>query len=419
VKICKKFKPLFEGGTRYFILTGGRGSGKSFAVSAFLAGLTFSEPNQRILFTRYTMVSAHISIIPEFEEKIEMMQAHNAFEINKSEIVNSKTKAEIIFKGIKVSSGNQTAALKSLQGITTWVLDEAEELVDERIFDKIEESVRVKGERNRIIIILNPTTKEHWIYQRFFEQMGVTEGFNGVKGDVTYIHTTYLDNIENLNETIIHKFEQLKINKPKEYAHRVMGGWLDKADGVVIENWSYGEFDDSHTIIYGLDYGFYPDPTALIQLSVDQKKKIIYARELIYEQRLNTDGIALRLPSQYELIVCDNSEPRLTTELQNKGFNMRKTTKGAGSIKAGIDEISKYQIIVDNDSTNLGRELNNYVWNDRKASIPIDDYNHLIDALRYAIMELASTRPTHTQSHGKAEVHKRRDKKRSNIKKFL
>lgn len=89
--------------------------------------------------------------------------------MTKSEIINKKSKSEIIFRGLKTSSGDQTANLKSLQGVTTWILDEAEELTDEATFDKINLSVRIKGKHNRVILILNPSTKEHWIYQRFFE----------------------------------------------------------------------------------------------------------------------------------------------------------------------------------------------------------------------------------------------------------
>ena len=176
--------------TRYFIITGGRGSGKSFEVGRFTSLLSF-EIGHKILFTRQTMTSAHLSIIPEFQEKIERLNLEDRFNITKHEIQNIESGSEIIFRGLKTSSGDQTANLKSLQGVTTWILDEAEELIDENTFDKINLSIRQKGVQNRIILILNPATKEHWIYKRFFEQAGVDAGYNGIKNDVTYIHTTY------------------------------------------------------------------------------------------------------------------------------------------------------------------------------------------------------------------------------------
>ena len=116
--------------TRYFVITGGRGSGKSFAITTFLAFLTF-EQGHKILFTRYTMISAGNSIIPEFLEKLELYGIMEHFRITKDEILNTSTGSSILFKGIRTSAGNQTAALKSISGITTWVLDEAEELIKE------------------------------------------------------------------------------------------------------------------------------------------------------------------------------------------------------------------------------------------------------------------------------------------------
>ena len=115
--------------TRYFVITGGRGSGKSFEVGRFTSLLSF-EVGHRILFTRQTMTSAHLSIIPEFKEKIELLNLNGNFEIRKSEILNTQSGSEIIFRGIKTSSGDQTANLKSLQGVTTWIVDEAEELTN-------------------------------------------------------------------------------------------------------------------------------------------------------------------------------------------------------------------------------------------------------------------------------------------------
>ena len=137
ININKKYIPLFKNDNRYFLITGGRGSGKSFGATVFLLNLTY-ERGHKILFSRYTMISAHTSIIPEFIEKINLMGVHADFRITKDEIMNLKTGSSIIFKGIRTSSGNQTAALKSINGITTFVLDEAEELVDESVFDKID-----------------------------------------------------------------------------------------------------------------------------------------------------------------------------------------------------------------------------------------------------------------------------------------
>ena len=216
--------PLFKDDSRYFVVTGGRGSGKSFGVAVFLLNLTYEE-GHKILFSRYTMTSAQTSIIPEFVEKIELMGVQDDFRITKDEIINLTTRNSIIFKGIRTSSGNQTAALKSLNGITTFVLDEAEELIDEDTFNKIDLSVRVQDKQNRCILILNPTTKEHWIYQRWFQNVGVPEGWNGKEGNASYIHTTYMDNKANLSESFLEQVLERKQKRPDKYLHAILGGW--------------------------------------------------------------------------------------------------------------------------------------------------------------------------------------------------
>jgi phage terminase large subunit len=121
IDLNPKYQTLFNSDSRYFVITGGRGSGKSFAVNTFLVLLTY-EQNTKTLFTRYTMSSASMSIIPEFMEKIELMGIAEFFTITKTEITNKLTNSSIYFSGIKTASGDQTAKLKSIQGVNTFVL---------------------------------------------------------------------------------------------------------------------------------------------------------------------------------------------------------------------------------------------------------------------------------------------------------
>jgi phage terminase large subunit len=390
ITLNNKYKSLFENDTRYFIITGGRGSSKSFGVGTFTNLLSF-EAGHKILFTRQTMTSAHLSIIPEFQEKIDLMQLNQVFEVNKSEIKNKQSNSEIIFKGIKTSSGDQTANLKSLQGVTTWVLDEAEELTDETTFDKINLSIRQKGKQNRVILILNPATKEHWIYKRFFEDKGVPDGFNGIKDDTTYIHTTYLDNIDNLDSSFVNEVERLQISNPNKYKHQILGGWLSKAEGVVYSNWTIDKFIDTNFGCFGQDFGFSIDPTTLIQISIDKDKKKIYAKECLYKSQLTTTEIYnenIRHVAKNSLIVADSAEPRLIAELKQRGLNIKGVEKP--KIKDRIAIMQDYQLIIDSESINLIKELNNYCWHDKKSETPIDDYNHLLDAFGYAVWEMLS-----------------------------
>ncbi len=386
ITLNSKYKPLFENDTRYFIITGGRGSSKSFGVGTFTNLLSF-EANHKILFTRQTMTSAHLSIIPEFQEKIDLMELNSAFEVNKTEIVNKISKSEIIFRGIKTSSGDQTANLKSLQGITTWILDEAEELTDEIQFDKINLSIRQKGKQNRVILILNPATKEHWIYKRFFEERGIQEGFNGVKDDVTYIHTTYLDNVENLDESFLNEVKRIEQTNPQKYKHQILGGWLNKAEGVIFSNWRIGKFEEHSKIIFGQDYGFSVDPTTLDKCSIDKKNKRIYVKECLHSLGLTTSQIVLenKRYAEKNLIVADSAEPRLIQELKIQGCNIKGIQKP--KIIDRIALLQDWEIIVDPESINIIKELNNYVWHDKKSQTPIDDYNHHLDPIGYVIWD--------------------------------
>lgn len=385
LSLSRKYRTFQESDSRYFIVTGGRGSGKSFAINTFLLLLTY-EAGHTILFTRYTLRSAGISIIPEFIEKIDLLKKTDDFIVTKDEVINKVTKSKILFRGIKTSSGDQTANLKSLQGITTWVFDEAEEMTDEDMFDKIDLSVRQKGLENRVILILNPTTKENFIYQRWFEARGVEAGSNITKDDTTYIHTTYLDNIDNLSKSYVEQIERMKERRPSRYKHTILGAWLEKAEGVIFTNWKIGKFKQVGKNVFGQDYGFSNDPTTLVQTNIDKENKLIYVKLCVYQTKLTTSEIAT-LNSKFanrDLIVGDSAEPRLISEL-TRNNNIVAAIKGQGSITYGISLLQDYDLIIDEESTDLIKELNNYCWLEKKSQTPVDKFNHAIDALRYAV----------------------------------
>ena len=382
----KKYNPLFSSDARYFIITGGRGSGKSFAVTVFLTLLTMTK-GIRILFTRYTMTSAHLSIIPEFLEKIGLLGFDDVFSINKAEVVNTSNQSDILFRGIRTSAGNQTASLKSLQGISTWVLDEAEELVDENIFDTIDLSIREKNIHNRVVLILNPVTKEHWIYKRFFEDKGVEGGFNGFKDNICYIHTNYLDNKENLSQSFLERIKSIKHRNFKKYQHKILGGWLDKAEGVVFENWSIGEFNpDGLQTSCGMDFGFSVDPDSLTEVAIDKRKRKIYLKEHIYKNGLKSNELAQIILDKVDnkLIIADSAEPRLIADLRHLGVNIKPVKKG--TIESGITRMQDYELVITPESTNIAKELNNYIYADKGSKLYVDNYNHAIDGVRYNVI---------------------------------
>ena len=226
LELIDSYQPLFVNPpqTRYFLVTGSRGSGKSYTVNLFLLNLTY-ESGHVILFTRYTLVSAFISIIPEFIDKIELLGKQADFEVTQSEIINKVTGSKILFRGIKTSSGVNTANLKSIAGVTTFVLEEAEELIDEDVFDRIDLSVRDKNLPNRVILVMNPSFKSHWVYKRFVA--------NPSPEYCTNIHTTYLDNVQNLSQSFIDQANRVKEENLHRYEHLFLGKWLDDAEGLL------------------------------------------------------------------------------------------------------------------------------------------------------------------------------------------
>lgn len=254
---------LHEDGTEF------HNSGKSYAVSTFIERLTFEyNPKlklaHKILYSRYTMVSAAISVIPEVYEKIDADGTEMYFKRTKTDIVNRMTGAEIMFRGIHTSSGNQTAKLKSIQGITTFVVDEAEEWTSEEDFERIMLSIRQQGLQNRIIIIMNPADSSHWVYRRFIEKTHKIEYFDGVPvqisthPNVLHIHTTYLDNIEHLAPQFLNEVLEMKEKDPERYAHIVIGRWADVAEGAIYKNVGICEKfpENAKHVARGIDFGY-------------------------------------------------------------------------------------------------------------------------------------------------------------------
>jgi phage terminase large subunit len=364
IKVSEKYEALWQPKTRYFLITGGRGSAKSFTVGLWACNMLLANKGWKVLFTRYTLSSANISVIPEFREKIDLLGVGDEFQMTNAQISHKVTGSEIIFSGIKTSSGNQTAKLKSIPALNVFIVDEAEEFVSEKDFDTIDESIRMPDTPNIVILVMNPQDVEHWIWKRWFEKSHRMETIDGqmipisTHADITHIHTTYFDNYHNLS---------------KDY-------------------WVEGEFDVSLPFGYGLDFGFYPDPLALVKVAVDKGAKKIYVEEVIYKQSLSYEAVIEQMNhfvSPNAMVIADTSEPRLIEALQQRGLNVQKAEKGAGSIVEGIKKMLDYQIIVTPDSYNLKHELRNYIWNDRKSSTPLDADNHGCDSLRYIFSRLA------------------------------
>lgn len=242
IEISYKFQPLFDllddeshKEVDTVILTGGRASSKSFNAS-ILTLIGTVEKAWKVLYSRFTNTSIGDSIKLEVSDKIETLGYESKVTDTQYRIESRVNDGFISFKGIKTSSKGQTANLKSLSGFNVFVVDEAEEIPSEEVFKKVFYSIRSVNKRNISILILNPTTKEHWIWSTFFEKRNVPAGFTGIKDNVLYIHSSYLDvNPKYIPENIRKDYERLKVEDPEEYDNVVMGGWISEPKGVLFK----------------------------------------------------------------------------------------------------------------------------------------------------------------------------------------
>ncbi len=389
------------------LLSGGRDSGKTFTLSSFNC-VASVDYNHRVLYTRYTMSSTGNSISKAVDNRLELLNYGSKFDIIQNEYTCIEGDGLITITGQKTSSGDQTAKLKSVEDYTIFVTDEGEELPSKEEFVKVKRSIRGKGVQTFSMISFNPPTIDHWLYSEYYD--GLPDGFCGVKNNVLYIHSTYLDNgKENMTESNWREYEALRVDyelylstpinereslpnkiksNHKEYKHAILGGFKSKAEGVVIENWKYGEFNpDNLQTSFGQDFGFSNDPTTLVEVAINKSIKKIYVKECLYKTRLKTTEIynANKSYADRKLIIADSAEARLIDEIRRMGNNVREAKKPPGSISAGIMLLQDYEIIVEKNSKNIASEFNNHVYADKGSKLYKDTWNHLIDAIRYNV----------------------------------
>lgn len=231
--------------------------------------------------------------------------------------------------------------------------------------------------RKQIFADWNPVS-EYWVYEQYINNPQY-------KDDITIIHSTLFDNPFLSPE--IKKDILLRAERDPNYKRVYLEGKIGQLEGVIYPNWSYGDFDDSLSYGFGLDFGFHPDPDAMLKIAIDEKQRKIYARECFYLNNLQVSELKQSIKfnaRSHELIVADSSNPRMIAELRRE-FNIKGVEKASGSVAEGIRLVQDYDIVTDKESVNLVKELRNYTWNDKKAGIPNGSFNHLLDGLRYYV----------------------------------
>ena len=401
-----KYKPLFApkkpGDPRYTVLTSGRAGGKSTAVSTATVCDTWRD-NKTILYSRYTMASAEISVVPEFTEKITILKKQRAFSIRGDSIVNRMSGGNLLFRGILTSSGNQTAKLKSIPNLRLFFLDEAQELVNPVDFDTIDLSIRDIDAANEVKIALNPSDIHHWIYKRFFKKPGVPYDFNGVVDDVRYIHTDWRDLRQYLSDSFIKKALECERENPEKYQNIYLGDWSVKRSGLIYPNWEQVTLADIPPGLdwwYGNDWGYSNDPDALVRMAFDPLTRTLYVIQVLYTTGKLPKDVAAAIRRDCEawgqtadrtLVYCDPARPDSIQELRMQyGIN---AVPGINRDKVGrIGYLQGFKVKYVGNA--IREEVETYSWEPSKedpevfTDTPQDGGDHAMDAISYGTTHL-------------------------------
>lgn len=245
----------------------------------------------------------------------------------------------------------------------------------------------------QITLTFNPWSDKIWIKKRFFDCEP--------DPDILAKTTNYMCN-EWLDDADFRMFERMKKNNPKRYRVAGLGDW-GIIEGLIYENWEERYFTNEFIRnkkgkwIYGLDFGYSNDPTAVFIGFIDLDNKELYVVDEIYKKNLSNELIYKELCRKelYDCkIVADSAEPKSIDRLRELGIRgIKGARKGKDSINNGIDFIQDFRIFIHPRCVNFLTEISTYVWDtDKDGKIlnkPVDDYNHLMDAMRYAVADVA------------------------------
>ena len=347
-------------------------------------------PQANLLCVRKTYRTLKDSCFTELKWAIHRLGVDAWWDIKESplEMTYKPTGQKILFRGL--DDPLKVTSITVEVGVLCWLwIEEAYEISSEADFDTLDESIRGEvppGLFKQITLTFNPWNEHHWIKHRFFDA--------APDPDILAMTTNYTCN-EWLDAADKKVFETMKRNNPRRYRVAGLGDW-GIVEGLVYENWTEQSFKldsvRSCKIVCGLDYGYTNDPTAFFVgfLSLEEKK--LYVWDELYEKGLSNKKISEKITSmgyRKERITADSAEPKSNDELCTLGLRVSGAKKGKDSISNGIQWIQDLQIIIHPRCVNFLTEISNYTWDEdkfgAKLNKPIDDFNHLMDAMRYAL----------------------------------
>lgn len=393
--IGKGYPEFWNTKKRYVVCKGSRASKKSKTAALWHIVKIMKHPGANALVIRKTERTLRDSCFADLKWAIHRLGYDSKWKAktNPLELVY-ETGQKILFRGLDdplklTSISVETGAICFL-----W-LEEAYELNNQDDFDYIDECIRgrlPKGLWKRVTITFNPWNDRHWLKKRFFDAEDKT--------DILAMTTNYMCN-EWLDEADLQLFENMKKNNPRRYKVAGLGEW-GAVDGLVYDNFEERFFDleDIKQIsdiksAFGLDFGYTNDPTALFCGMISKERKEIYVFDELYKKGMSNEQIYEQIEKMgylKEKIIADAAEPKSIDRLRTLGLvRVRAARKGKDSVLAGIDFLQDFKIIVHPRCANFLTEIANYAWDKDKfgqqINKPVDDFNHLMDAMRYALEE--------------------------------
>lgn len=400
--VNQAYKPLFTTDARYTILMGGRGAGRSTVASQYANAKLIAPEYFRCAIMRYVLGDIRNSIYREITDRAEENGILPSLRVNDSTMTIEYGNNTINAVGFKKSSSDQKAKLKSLANYNCVIIEEADEILEED-FIQLDDSLRTLKSDIKIILLLNPPPKSHWIIQRWFDlDNAEVKGFYVPRlkpeiKDTLYIRTSYLDNIVNIAPQSLHNYERYKLTKPAHYWNMIRGYVPEVVKGKIFSGWQEIEHIpfEARLVRRGLDFGYTNDPTALID--VYQYNGGYILDEQLYRKQMLNNQIGDFINSIAEpdtLVIADSAEPKSIDELKLYGVNILPAVKGTGSINTGIAFIQGQKISYTKRSINLKKEYDNYAWFENKDGVTLNEpkpgYDHLMDALRYAMTTIVA-----------------------------
>lgn len=380
---------------RYRVVKGSRASKKSKTAALWYIVNMVQYPAANLLVIRKTYRTLHDSCYSELKWAVHRLGLDAFWTFKESPLEATFTRKDgtqqkIFFRGL--DDPLKVTSITVEQGCLCWMwIEEAYEIMNESDFDMLDESIRGEvpdGLFKQITFTFNPWNEKHWIKNRFFD---------APDSETLALTTNYLCN-EWLDAADKKVFETMKKNNPRRYAVAGLGGW-GIVDGLIYENWKEQEFtleqirkDYKIESAFGLDFGYTNDPSALFAGFIDVQNRKIFVWDEMYETGLSNKKIAENITSLgygKERITADSAEPKSIDELKGYGLRVSGAAKGKDSINNGIQFIQDFELIIHPRCVHFLTEISNYTWDkdkfNNKLNKPIDDFNHLMDAMRYAL----------------------------------